>query len=314
LHFFWRARKGHIRSIIVFVACSLLAACRSSMSYPEDRVKTPIRFLLTFDDGPSAVEENNPTQSILNQLKDNPVQRGIHAVFFVQTRAWNGGGTPLGQQIMQEEHSAGHVLGFHTASPEGHVGHVRMSLFELRESLVNGVDDIRRVTGQRPVWLRPPYFAYSDSTAQAYRDAGFRLILSDLSANDGFIHATSFRRRSHFFNRLLDLHRRLSSIRDLPDPVPVVVTFHDVNRFTAENMVEYLQILVEESREAGLVMTEKPFYDSRQGVQDALNVWWEFNEALRLVCDKHTCPPIGTYLQNGRPGDLTKADMATTLQ
>ena len=314
MSFFWNARKAYIHSIAVFVACCLMAACRSSMPFPDERVTTPVRFLLTFDDGPSALAENNPTLSILEQLENNPVQTGIAAVFFVQTRAWNGGGTPLGQEIMQKEHSAGHVLGFHTSSPAGHVGHLKMSLPELQTSLTNGVDDIRQVTGQRPVWLRPPYFAYSDSTAQAYRDAGFRLILSDLSANDGYIHGTSFRKRPHFFNRLLELHHRLSPIRTLPSPLPIVVTFHDVNRFTAENMVEYLQILVEKSREAGFVMAEKPFYDSRQGVQDALNVWWEFNEALRLVCDKHTCPPIGTYLPNGRQGDLTKAGTATTLQ
>jgi hypothetical protein len=166
----------------------------------------------------------------------------------------------------------------------------------------------------RSASLRPPYFSYSDSTAQAYKDAGFRLILSDLSANDGFIYATSFRRRSHFFNRLLELHHRLASIRTVPNPLPIVVTLHDVNQFSTENMVEYLQILVEEAHQAGFVITEKPFYDRTEDLQHALNVWWEFNEALRLDCNKITCPPIGTYLPNRRPGDVTKADGPSLVQ
>jgi hypothetical protein len=98
------------------------------------------------------------------------------------------------------------------------------------------------------------------------------------------------------------------------NPLPIVVTLHDVNQFSAENMVEYLQILVEESRQAGFVITEKPFYDRTEDLQHALNVWWEFNEALRLDCNKITYPPIGTYLPNRRPGEVTKADGPSLVQ
>ncbi len=268
------------------------------MPVPDKGIVTPVRFLLTFDDGPSTAIESNPTQSILKHLQENPVQPRIVAVFFVQTRAWNSGGTPLGQYILREVHGSGHVLGLHTATTKGHVGHVRMPLAELKQSLSNGADDIQRITGQRPVWLRPPYFAFSDSTALAYKEAGFRMILSDLSAYDGYIDWESFQKRPHFFNHMLELHHRLSSINVLPNPLPIVVTFHDVNRFTAKSMAEYLQILVEESHKAGFATTDKPFYDNKQDVQDALNVWWKFNEALRLTCDKNTCSPIGAYVPN----------------
>ncbi len=295
-----------VRLLALSIVCSLLVSCRSSMPLPEERIEIPIRFLLTFDDGPSALEENNPTRSILKQLQDNPVQPGIKAVFFVQSRAWNGGGTPLGKEIMHEEYAAGHVLGFHTAAKEGHVGHLLMSPFELRQSLEYGINDIQLITGQRPLWLRPPYFSYSDTTADAYQDAGFRLILSDLSANDGVINATSFRKRSHLANCLLELHYRLSAIRNLPNPIPVVVTFHDVNRFTAENMVEYLRILIEEAQWAGLVTTDKPFYDKTEDLQNALTSWWQYNEALRQNCNVSTCPPIGTYLPDRNPGKPAK--------
>lgn len=277
------------------------------MPQPEGKVEIPIRFLLTFDDGPSAMPENNPSRAVLKALKQNSVQSDIKAVFFVQTRAWNAGGTALGKAIMEEEHAAGHLLGFHTAAPEGHIGHVQMSALDLRKSLENGSADIERITGQRPIWLRPPYFSYSDLTSNAYQDAGFRLILSDLSANDGVIHAASLRKRSHFANRLLELHHRLALIPNLPNPVPVVVTFHDVNKYTAANMEEYLQILVEEAQWAGLVTSKKPFYDKTADLQAALNIWWRHNEALRKNCDASTCPPIGNYVPKQNPGKVAQS-------
>ena len=51
------------------------------------RAQPPIRFLLTFDDGPSASSFWNPTITILDSLATNPVQPNLKAVFFVQTGA-----------------------------------------------------------------------------------------------------------------------------------------------------------------------------------------------------------------------------------
>jgi peptidoglycan/xylan/chitin deacetylase (PgdA/CDA1 family) len=55
----------------------------------EQRLRTqpPIRFLLTFDDGPSASSFWNPSETVLDSLARNSLQPDIKAVFFVQTRA-----------------------------------------------------------------------------------------------------------------------------------------------------------------------------------------------------------------------------------
>lgn len=112
---------------------TLLAAlcCAPSLAEPLP----PIRFLLTFDDGPSIAASDNPTLSVLEQLAINDVQPDIKAVFFVQTRNANGGGTARGKRILRGTHLAGHVLGLHSASPEGHLSHTGMPLEKLRESL-----------------------------------------------------------------------------------------------------------------------------------------------------------------------------------
>ena len=44
--------------------------------------------------------------------------------------------------------------------------------------------------------------------------------------------------------------------------IPVVVTFHDTNAFTAEHMAEYLGLLVDEAVRLGLPLHHKPFFDN----------------------------------------------------
>ena len=73
----------------VFMLLGVLTGCQSLSASEKAASVTPsakIRFLLTFDDGPSIQADDNPTLSILEQLAVNDVQPGIKAVFFVQTR------------------------------------------------------------------------------------------------------------------------------------------------------------------------------------------------------------------------------------
>lgn len=45
------------------------------------RQQPPVRFLLSFDDGPSATTFYNPTATVLDSLADNPLEPNIKAVF-----------------------------------------------------------------------------------------------------------------------------------------------------------------------------------------------------------------------------------------
>lgn len=51
--------------------------------------------------------------------------------------------------------------------------------------------------------------------------------------------------------------------------IPIIVTFHDVNVFTAHHMTEYLHILIEEAERVGLSLDKEPFYDTRNEIVDA---------------------------------------------
>ncbi|NBA95644.1 polysaccharide deacetylase family protein [Pseudomonas sp. R5(2019)] len=233
------------------------------------QAQPPIRFLLTFDDGPSASGFYNPTLSVLDDLAQNPVQPGIKAVFFVQTRAPRAGGSELGRKIMRREHDEGHILGFHTATP-WHTNHRSLSAQELEQSLTDGRADIAAITAAPPVLLRPPFWNYDKRTFAAYQRHGLHVLLTDLSANDGKVWGitASPQRRANLLKHLAEVRERIAAGEQpvVDGVIPVVVTFHDLNRYTARHMQEYLQILMDSARETGVRTADKPFYDDRSAL------------------------------------------------
>ncbi|WDH20131.1 polysaccharide deacetylase family protein [Pseudomonas chlororaphis] len=237
------------------------------------RAQAPIRFLLTFDDGPSASSFYNPTERVLDDLLDNPLQPAIKAVFFVQTRASRAGGSDIGRRIMVREHAEGHVLGFHTATPR-HTNHRSLDPPELEASLNDGSADIALITGVPPSLVRPPFWNYDKRTFAAYQRHGLHVLLTDLSANDGKVWGfnASPRRRANMLRQLSEVRERivLGQLPTVDGVIPVVVTFHDLNRYTARHTREYLQILLDSAQATGLATAPKPFYDDTAALQRAV--------------------------------------------
>jgi peptidoglycan/xylan/chitin deacetylase (PgdA/CDA1 family) len=236
----------------------------------------PARFLLTFDDGPSTREPYNPTRAILDALARNPVQPGIKAVFFVQTRDPRAGGSAAGRALMRREHAEGHVLGVHSGSPRGHIDHCLMPDAELERTLANAKRDIAAIAGRPPDLVRPPFWDYDARTLAAYRRLGLRMLLTDVSANDGVIYVfdVSFRRRSHIRDALAGLREKIAAggLPVVGGAIPLVVAFHDTNTFTAHHMDEYLRILTEEAADVDLVLAPKPFYDDAAAIERVARV------------------------------------------
>lgn len=232
----------------------------------------PIRFLLTFDDGPSASGFANPTRSILADLAHNPVQPGIKAIFFVQTQALRAGGSVRGKKTMAREHRDGHILGFHTATP-WHTNHRSLTPEELERTLSLGSADIESITGAPPTLVRPPFWNYDQRTFAAYQRHGLHVLLTDLSANDGKIWGFngSPRRRANLLRQLSELRERIAQdeLPTVDGVIPVVVTFHDINRYTARHLQEYLQILMDCARATGVRTANPPFYTQQPMLQRA---------------------------------------------
>ncbi|MCU0120002.1 polysaccharide deacetylase family protein [Pseudomonas sp. B2M1-30] len=232
----------------------------------------PVRFLLTFDDGPSASSFWNPTGTVLDSLKSNALQPDIKAVFFVQTSAPRAGNSEIGWRLMQREHDEGHVLGFHTAT-HWHTNHRSLDPQELEASLTRGSADIAAVTGAPPTLLRPPFWNYDKRTFAAYQQHHLHVLLTDLSANDGKIWGfnASPRRRANMLRQLSEVRERiaLGQFPTVDGVIPVVVTFHDLNRYTARHTREYLQILLDSAAATGVRLADKPFYDDHAALERA---------------------------------------------
>lgn len=253
----------------------LVAVCAALLMlgwFPVAEAAAPVRFILSFDDGPDGREQDNPTADILDALLDNPTQGGIKAIFFVQTRS-PGGASARGRALLDQERAHGHVLALHDGSTLGHPNHVKLSDAALEESLANGVADLTPIAGKAPALLRPPYWAYDDRTLAAYARHSLAMLLTDISANDGKVWGFhgSPRRRSHMAGEMARLRERLrrGEIAATEDATPVVVTFHDTNDYTSRHMREYLQMLVDEAQRAGLALAAKPFYDDGAALERA---------------------------------------------
>lgn len=237
-----------------------LAACATPpRALPPQQA--PIRFLLSFDDGPSARPSANPSEQVLDTLAHNDLQPGIRALYFVQTATTNGGATPIGQRLLRRIAQDGHVLAFHTATP-GHTSHPRLSDDALETSLRDGLRALTALAGRPPRLVRPPHWAYDLRSFAAYTRHGLGMLLTDLHANDGKVMWPngSPRRRSHFENQLHALRARLHELPVVDGVHPVVVTFHDTNPFTAAHLQEYLHILVNGAAKAGLRLDAQAFY------------------------------------------------------
>jgi peptidoglycan/xylan/chitin deacetylase (PgdA/CDA1 family) len=259
---------------IAFGLAGCIAAPIEMTAQTETRLKSqaPVRFLLTFDDGPSASSFWNPSATVLDSLKVNPVQPDIKAVFFVQTRAPRAGNSDIGRGIMRREHAEGHILGFHTAT-HWHTNHRSLDPQELEQSLRNGTADIAAITGAAPILLRPPFWNYDKRTFAAYQQYGLHVLLTDLSANDGKIWGfnASPRRRANMLRQLSEVRERiaLGEFPTVDGVIPVVVTFHDLNRYTARHTREYLQILLDSAAATGVKLADKPFYDDHAALLKA---------------------------------------------
>ena len=245
----------------------------------------PVRFLLTFDDGPS-LWSSSPTERVLAQLANNPVMPNASALFFVQAVHSAHGGSDAGRQLMRKTCAAGHVLGLHSGSTRGHVTHPSLGSQELAESLTQGNVAIEQECPGTVAFVRPPDWVYTDATLAAYNAAHLEMLQADISANDGKIYGwnISLRRRSHLRRGLerVGLARSAGQLPAVDGVLPVIVAFHDTNPYTAEHMTDYLQILVEESAAVGLTLDAEPFYANAPSLARAAHAR---AEKQLYVCD-----------------------------
>jgi peptidoglycan/xylan/chitin deacetylase (PgdA/CDA1 family) len=196
----------------------------------------------------------------------NSTQNGIKAIFFVQTRSRNGGATAPGRALIEQEHARGHVLALHDGSTLGHPNHCKLSDAILEQSLSDGLADLLPIVGRTVTLLRPPYWAYNERTLSAYARHDLSVLLTDISANDGKVRGYhgSPRRQSHMAGEMERVRDRIQrgEIPVVDGAVSIVVTFHDMNDYTAKHLQEYLRMIIDEAHKSGIALAAKPFYEN----------------------------------------------------
>lgn len=252
--------------VLALLALSVLASC----AVPERgaHVPLPVRFVLSFDDGPAP-----STVRVLETLAVNPVQPGIKAIFFVQTRAPQAGGSETGQALMRRSHAEGHLLAVHTGTELGHLSHVSMPQEDLLQSLRQARRDIAAIAGSVPRLVRPPFWFYSKDSFASYASLHLAMLLTDINARDGQVFGINLVPAKRPLLRLqlerISQEWREGRLPTLDGVTPIVATFHDVNEDTAENLSDYLQLLVQEARAFGIALDRRPFYDRREDLERA---------------------------------------------
>lgn len=287
-------KRVQIIASVALVALVALVFISYSIQLQADTTPSPIRFLITFDDGPSGSTNKNPTELILDVLARNTVQPDIKAIFFVETRATSRGGTETGQLLMRRQQADGHLLAFHTSTPF-HSNHRRMRPEELEWSLQDGIDDLTAVSGVAPQLVRPPYWNYDARTLASYHRHGLQMLLTDLSANDGVIWGLNWnwRKRDDLIQHLRSTKAYWASgkMPSIDGVTPVVVTFHDINRRTAKHIEAYLKMLLDIAQELEIPVAGKPFYDNRADLENAALV-----RSVRDVSEMPALPGIWNWM------------------
>lgn len=261
-----KRRVLYFKLILTLSIYLFIVSCCIPSSLPQSPRPLPkIRFLLTFDDGPSSAITDNSTAKIIKTLAVNNVQSDIKAIFFVQSR-WNeAGGSVVGEALMQRLVKEGHLLGLHSGSEQGHISHLDMTTDELTQSLIQGSEAIQKLNQQTISLLRPPYWEMNNRTLSIYQRLGFSIVLTDVSAYDGgaVIFQVSPEDSDRFFCNLLCVRQQLRQghIRTIKGVAPIIVTFHDTNSYTAEHLESYLTSLIQAAQQAGFEIATPAFYN-----------------------------------------------------
>lgn len=118
-------------------------AGKGMLSLVEDAMERP-KVALTFDDGPS----RKYTPELLDGLRE----RGIHATFFLMGKNIEGN-----EALVKKIQEDGHLIGNHTYN---HTQLDKISVSRAREEIEKTSNEIFEITGEYPVYVRPPFGAW----------------------------------------------------------------------------------------------------------------------------------------------------------
>lgn len=210
---------------------------------------TPVRILLTFDDGPhdGPLGGQNRTEKVLDALK----HKRVKAAFFIQTHAPSRLASSVGFEIASRVHVEGHVLAIHTGSFVDHRCHkwrctqpadIVGATNGLDADMVRAKAAIKRITGTDPRFVRATYGYTDDRCMEVYSRNRLKHVYWDFVSGDTFRNSTAASVRAHLAAETTRLARRA---------VDLICLFHDINEITAEHLTDLIDEIAASARANG---------------------------------------------------------------
>ncbi|MCI5650034.1 MAG: polysaccharide deacetylase family protein [Fusicatenibacter sp.] len=112
----------------------------------DHEVSEAPRVALTFDDGPDCC--------YTSQMLDGLRERGVKATFFLQGQCLQGN-----EHVVEQMQKDGHLIGNHTYH---HVQLTKLSDDSAKEEIVKTSNAIYEITGEYPIYIRPPYGSWKE--------------------------------------------------------------------------------------------------------------------------------------------------------
>ncbi|CAG7556383.1 unnamed protein product, partial [Fusarium equiseti] len=169
-----------MRAFIILTSLSHLAMALTIPTKPKKRAlasgvtiyscTTPGTVALTFDDGPFVY-----TESVLDQL----ASAGFKATFFLN--GYNLGNIEDYQSTVDRMINEGHQVASHTY---GHPDLATLADFDVEQQMALLSNQFIHMIGKDPVYMRPPYFSFSDRTLGVLGQLGYKVIIADIDTND----------------------------------------------------------------------------------------------------------------------------------
>ncbi len=187
--------------------------------------KSKTKVAITFDDGPHP----DFTPKILDVLK----QKKVKATFFL-----TGGNAEKYPEVVKRIKKEGHDIGNHTYH---HLNLSPKKLSTVKKEIILTEMVIKEITGEAPVYFRPPRGVYDQKVRRLLVDSGYSIILWTVTTQDWRLPGVDF---------ILKQARKAKG--------GDIILMHDSGSLTkaegADRMqtVKALPILIDELRERGL--------------------------------------------------------------
>lgn len=123
---------------------------------------------LTFDDGPN----KEYTREILSILENYNIKAG----FFIK-----GKYAKIDPELVKEIFEKGHIIGNHSFS---HPNFIHISEQEIKEEIKKTSEIIYKITGEHPIFFRPPFGACSPLMIEILREKNYQIITWSAMTND----------------------------------------------------------------------------------------------------------------------------------